>query len=253
MGRDSRERAGCAGGATHSCYCKDSDDRVLLHLRVRDRRPPRQGRRRTASVTERSRAACQVSPGLGDHRSVEFIQGRLRCQRLGSIEPVRQSVHSGAPCRRGIWVFPYGHFYLPLAEHKYRELLPKRLRWSQLDAVFGDLDDLTAEGWLRWDVAAAELQTAQSQWIARHGARVLPLREFWYGGLVYGRLAPDGSHLTNGEWYAMPVAAWVKAARKNLASPWGHRLEREHDVLIRRTTPHLEMFLPAGDLRSWVG
>lgn len=188
---------------------------------------------------------------------MQFRGGKLRCQRLGTINPVRQVGNLKAPCARGIWAFPFGHFDMYFAYHKYEEVLPRHLRQDELRALFDRQDDLTAGELAALDELAERRWQERDAWIRRHGRAQMPLRDFWYAGEVYGHIQRDGTALGPSEWVRMTVAEWHKAARRSMASPWGFGLGRWDDGrgrqgLTRLCSDHLELFLPAADLRRAV-
>jgi hypothetical protein len=181
----------------------------------------------------------------------------LLCQRLGGIEPVDQRRNDRAPARRGVWAFPFGYFCMDYAAHKYEAVLPKRLRWSALRARYPAVDEMTLEQRKEYFRAFDRHDLARQQWISRHGRDALRLRRFWYDGSLYTHLTADGGLIDDDGWRLASAADFVKAMRRNLASPWGYRIEpvesNDGGYLMRRYTGHLEIFLPADDLRRFVG
>lgn len=95
-------------------------------------------------------------------------QGYMKFWRLGSIEFGNQSRWSRAPKTKGLWAFPYPFYDTFLTNHKYRDLLPKRL-----------LTETTT-------------YEEQQEWVNNVGRKILPLREFWYKGDLFTHFEQNG-------------------------------------------------------------
>jgi len=162
----------------------------------------------------------------------EVRRGFLRLQRLGPVKFGEQSRWSlRAPEATGLWAFPYPHFDIFYAYHRYRDVLPKGLRdhyskdlkWWRRKREKGEepyagvhevpsehecgdyplerFEDLVwSEDSFRTPVNGymiGEFWREQERWIETVAKKVEPLREFWYRGDLYTHFLPDGSV---GEW-----------------------------------------------------
>lgn len=158
----------------------------------------------------------------------EIYKGFMRFQRLGPIEFGEQSRWSiRAPESSGLWAFPFPHFDLFYAYHRYMDLLPKDLqgryptnpkwwrrkpekgepRYEGSYEVPGDYDEegyypITSMNEIVFDederpcpkngYVIGAFYRAQENWIETIGKRILPLREFWYRGELYSHFRKDG-------------------------------------------------------------
>jgi len=213
----------------------------------------------------------------------EIRKGFMRFQRLGPIEFGDQSRWSiRAPESSGLWAFPYPHFDIFYAYHRYVDLLPKKYRetfpkdpsWYTEDHAelipvrairfmpMRGLDDYspyphyrTAEG--EWELAhlRESYHKERDAWIENVGKKILPLREFWYRGDIYSHFDHQGE-----------VGNWTMSAQEegNDFTLMGvHEFERHmrhngvqysdgaHDGdgkprPFRFSKDHLEVFIPRG-------
>lgn len=164
----------------------------------------------------------------------EVRKGFLRLQRLGPVKFGEQSRWSlRAPEATGLWAFPYPHFDLFYAYHRYMDILPKGLKgdypkdlkwWRRKrekgEEPYAGVHEVPSEyergdypleryGDLVWSdtvfhtplngYVISEYWTEQERWIEAVAKKVMPLREFWYRGELYAHFLPDGSV---GDWTA---------------------------------------------------
>lgn len=159
----------------------------------------------------------------------EIRKGFIRFQRLGPVKFGEQSRWSvRAPESTGLWAFPFPHFDLFYAYHRYMDLLPKELqgqrpshpKWWRRERAEGEeayggpheifsedeMGDypLSSMDEIKWGgdpenpyplnaYVISEFYSAQDRWIETVGKKVLPLREFWYRGDLYSHFNRDGS------------------------------------------------------------
>lgn len=163
----------------------------------------------------------------------EIRKGFMRFQRLGPVKFGEQSRWSTrAPGSSGLWAFPFPHFYLFYAYHRYLDLLPKELqgrrpthpKWWRRERLKGEpryegsyeipseYDDgdypISSMDEILWEDGEgpfdrdpyptnghviSEFYAAQEHWINTVGKKIMPLREFWYRGELYSHFNRDGS------------------------------------------------------------
>lgn len=167
-------------------------------------------------------------------------RGELLFQRLGYLNAVKQSrgeYGNRAPEARGVWAFPWpagdiGFF----AGHKWEEVLPKKLQRASLlslsEAYEAARDDLVERE--RVGVEMERFHDEKERWIKEVGAKVMPIRRFYYGGSLYSRMDLQGQALSyevesKERWTRMTVTQYIAACRK---TPLGY------------STDHLEVFIP---------
>src|SRR4051812_49837522 len=109
-------------------------------------------------------------------------------------------------------------------EHKYEDVMPKRLKWSALNARYPALDKMTQEQTREYFRALDRHYLARKRWICRHGRTALPMRRFWYGGVLYTHLTPDGPPLHDAGWRRPPAPGFFQALRPHPAPPRGDPL-----------------------------
>lgn len=187
----------------------------------------------------------------------EIRKGFMRFQRLGPVKFGEQSRWSArAPESNGLWAFPFPHFDLFYAYHRYMDLLPKELqarrplhpKWWRRERAKGEpryegtyevpseYDEgdypISSLDEIQWEedtsgfdrdpyptngYAISEFYTAQDQWINTVGKKILPLREFWYRGDLYSHFKQDGSV---GNWSfdsKEPGNLWTRMSTDELA------------------------------------
>lgn len=157
----------------------------------------------------------------------EIYKGFMKFQRLGPVKFGEQSRWSiRAPESNGLWAFPFPHFDLFYAYHRYMDLLPKDLQgiypknpkwWRRelskgeppytgsyeipskypdegsypvisMNEIVFDENGLPENGY-----TISEFFEAQEKWIETVGKKIMPLREFWYRGELYTHFNRDGS------------------------------------------------------------
>lgn len=214
----------------------------------------------------------------------EYRKGFLRLQRLGPIKFTEQSRWDDrAPHSKGLWAFPKGHFEIFYAYHKYTDLLPKSLRgYRPADPhwYLKDYDDPDStpdkvvmkeepDGWGGTRITPCyedengELQELElkpefweirDKWIEQVGKKILPMREFWYSGMLYSRLEiPSGRprrlapsrRETDEDWTFMHTEDFVKAMKRTA----GYEGRTDGDgkpIRNRYSNDHLEVFIAPG-------
>lgn len=183
---------------------------------------------------------------------MRYRSGRLLFQRLGHLNAVRQDLgfcQERSPERKGIWAFPWPYFESFYAWHKFDEVLPRELRRESLGALTGketalrktlasapandpvaaaqlqlEIDELTAEASSRWE--------RRERWIEEKGRSTLPLRKFWYQGLLYTHLDLRGRVLGYNDWQLLTASQFFESAS---------RLERAG---VRYQDYAFEVFIP---------
>ncbi len=196
----------------------------------------------------------------------QLKRGFMKFQRLGPVKFGEQSRwRSRAPESSGLWAFPYPHFDLFYAYHKYTDLLPKEFRarrwpkdpkWyckdysesaERLDSItfrttFDPEIDFEPEDrpyWLddagEWQLAhvKSEYFNAREKWIEDVGKKILPLRTFWYSGELYTRFRPNGdvgnfsinASGPDSEWTLMSVQHLAKL----MSAPGGVQASDSYD------------------------
>lgn len=164
--------------------------------------------------------------------------GSVMFQRLGHLNAVRQRrgmTADSAPESRGVWAFPWPAgdigFY---AGHKWQEVLPKRLTRAAFEALYARYEEAEGEERERLGQELEAHHDERERWIKEVGPRVMSIKKFWYGGVLYSRLTLKGEILPYYEdrrqrWTRMTVGQFLEAARKG---PIGYG------------TDHLEVFIP---------
>lgn len=177
-----------------------------------------------------------------------------------------------APARRGIWAFPFPYFDAFYAYHKFDEVLPKKLRRAALQELNEQRDQvavprselrsaleklspwslkrpLTAEDreqrakielqlkeleakLERIDAVSMERNDARDAWIAQHGRKQLPLRQFSYSGQLYAHLNRRGDVTGYSDWQLLTVAEFVKALRPHEKASGRYCLDWVGEVFI---------------------
>lgn len=152
-------------------------------------------------------------------------QGYMKFWRLGPIEFGEQSRWSRAPRTRGLWAFPYPFYDTFFTYHKYKDLLPKRLKESTYEE--------------------------QEEWINTIGKKVLPIREFWYKGDVFTHFTPNGEigdtglfNPENTDWVAMDALRLNQHIIRGGGNISFERYGEENKLSRYRTSvDHLEVFI----------
>lgn len=215
----------------------------------------------------------------------EFKRGFMKMQRLGPIKFTEQSRwKTRAPESNGLWAFPFPHFDLFYAYHKYKDLAPKDFRdrnpknpkWYLTAAddkpITGELEFREAEESLfkstsmipgfidengEWQKAylSGAYYEAQEAWIESVGRKILPLRTFWYSGLLYTHFNRDGSvgawtMNADGEgndWTLMHTSDLERIMRRpgSVVAAEGHRPDGK-PATYRFSKDHLEVFIAPG-------
>lgn len=215
---------------------------------------------------------------------IEYRKGFLRLQRLGPIKFTKQDRwNDRAPHSKGLWAFPKNHFEMFYAYHKYTDLLPKELRdyrpsdpkWylkdyrdhtSTPDRViiteklddYGDFSEVPCyideNGELQELSLTDEFWVVRDKWVEEVGKKILPMRSFWYSGMLYSRIAPPKGKApihppsptaAEKNWTFMSVDDFVKAMKANA----GYEGDHWPDGKPRRlnySNDHLEVFIAPG-------
>jgi hypothetical protein len=152
---------------------------------------------------------------------LEIRAGAVRMVRRGPLQMVDQKrgfAAARAPERHGLWAFPHPYFDDWYAQHKWDEVLPKRLRSSAIV-------ELGKQG-----LDTEPLWQAREQWIREHRS-LMPLRHFWWEGDIWARFDARGK--VAGGWFLLDHDRYVDAARR--VEPG---ITYSHD--------HMEVFLAEG-------
>lgn len=186
----------------------------------------------------------------------QLRKGYLKLQRQGPLTLAKQD-NERAPERHGIWAFPWPYFDVFFTHHRYRELLPRRLRGelpsearyyrlddgSPIDSLegyelneYGYYDELTpTDEWFR----------EREEWIATHGKAIDRRRVFWYRGPIYTHIAADKEVLwggdERGEW---ELTTTDELYRRILRG--GGRVGRAGAARWNYSCDHLEVFIGRG-------
>lgn len=217
-------------------------------------------------------------------QKLQIKKGFLKLQRLGPIKFAEQSRWAiRAPEGIGMWAFPFPHFDMFYAYHKFADLGPKQFRGRQpTDAKWYTSDwenDIPLEAvefveldWYGEKVSRAhyrdengELQEAdirgawheeKAAWIKNVGQKILPIREFWYSGELYTHFNHDGSV---GNWTMNSDAEgteWTLMSTNKLAEFMtkpggvvdfdGHYDGDGKPRTYDYSKDHLEVFIPRG-------
>lgn len=213
----------------------------------------------------------------------EFKRGFLKMQRLGPIKFAEQSRWKvRAPESNGLWAFPSPHFDIFYAYHKYKDLAPKDFRervpkshkwylseatdqpvpnihfrekldrWGDPDRIPGYLDE---NGDWQEAYINPDFWKAQDDWIEKVGRKILPLRTFWYKGLLYTHFNRDGSvggwtmraDEAGNEWNLMDTSELERIMRQPgsvIASDGYHGDGKPSTYDFSKD--HLEVFIPQG-------
>jgi len=221
-------------------------------------------------------------------QSIQLRKGFLRLQRLGPVKFTEQSRWAGrAPEAKGLWAFPYPHFDIFFAYHKYTDLAPKELRsdnpkdpkWYLKDddsddspeAIFFEevtdswgythkqafyLDD---EGQKKETYVSGKFYEAKDKWVEEVGKKVLPMRNFWYSGDLYSRFTANGAAGASGiggDWTLMSVQKLAELINKPGGTRYfdGHYDGDGKPQFWNYSKDHLEVFIPRnrGIIRSSV-
>ena len=217
-------------------------------------------------------------------KRLELKKGFLKLQRLGPIKFGEQSRWSvRAPERYGMWAFPYPHFEMFYAYHKFTDLAPKELRerhpknpkwyaksWDDdepVDAIefakiesYGELELLPCyrneNGELKEAMLTGEYYEAREKWVTEVGKKILPMREFWYSGELYTHFKHDGSvgdYTMNSdgegnEWSLMDTTKLARLMSKPggvVYSDGAHTGDGKPRT-FSYAQDHLEVFIPRG-------
>lgn len=214
----------------------------------------------------------------------QFKKGFLKFQRLGPVKFAEQSRWaSRVPETKGLWAFPYPHFDVFFAYHKFTDIAPKDFRdrepsnpkWysrgyddpTPCEAVeFIEVEDYGEKimqaycrdenGKLKKVYPSEAFFEARNAWIENVGKKVLPLREFWYSGLLYTHFLPNGEVGGNSlftdnkqkEWTLMTVEDFYKFLIKPGSVHYfdGHYDGEGKPLHFNYSKDHLEVFIPRG-------
>ena len=228
--------------------------------------------------------ALSAKMNLMSHQRHEIHKGFIKLQRLGPIEFGDQSRWKvRAPESTGMWAFPYPHFDVFYAYHRYTDLLPKKyrerypkdLKWYTRDwegeIPLGNVPVefrkdkydprrevpyyLHEDGTWQEAELRAEYHVEREEWIERVGKKVLPLREFWYKGDLYSHFTHSGeignwtmsSQEEGNEFTLMSTHELDKHMRRNgVVSYEGYHEVDGRPRPIRYSRDHLEVFIPRG-------
>jgi hypothetical protein len=217
-------------------------------------------------------------------KRLEFKKGFLRLQRLGPIKFAEQSRWANrAPESFGLWAFPYPHFDIFYAYHKFGDLAPKSFRerrpteakwytkdWDEdepLDAIeFVEIEEYGVKasvahyrdenGELKEASVRGAWHQEKEDWINTVGKKILPMREFWYSGDLYTHFNHGGSvgnwTMNSGQvgndWTLMDVSKLAALMTKpgGVAEFDGHYDGDGKPRLFDYSKDHLEVFIPRG-------
>lgn len=217
----------------------------------------------------------------------EFKRGFMKMQRLGPIKFTEQSRwKTRAPESNGLWAFPFPHFDLFYAYHKYKDLapkdfrerLPQNVKWYLSEAndesipnlhfreveetgIFKGSAPRKVPGFMdengEWQEAylSGAYYEAQEAWIESVGRKILPLRTFWYSGLLYTHFNRDGSVGSwtmnadgeDNDWTLMHTSDLERIMRRpgSVVAADGHRADGK-PATYRFSKDHLEVFIAPG-------
>jgi hypothetical protein len=131
-----------------------------------------------------------------------------------------------------MWAFPYPYYEPFFTYHRYRDIMPKRLRD----------ENLTEANW-----------EEQERWINTVGKKVLPLREFLYRGDVFTHYTPTGVIDDLDSWHRMSTTMLARQIRRTTGEVFFERTgDGNHLSRWKASQDHLEVFIPrgAGELRG---
>lgn len=145
--------------------------------------------------------------------------GFVKFWRVGPVEFGRQKPRwdHRAPEAHGLWAFPWPFFDFFFAAHKYWDVAPK---------------------WLDKCETAEEVD----EWIRKVGRRVMPIREFWFKGDLYSRVARNPSHKVQ-DWSLVNATDYARSLRVTGYDRFYQDSEGNGKVASPTSIDHMEVFI----------
>lgn len=130
-------------------------------------------------------------------------------RRLGTMKFFPQDELPHAPAKKGMWAFPYPCWDASYVEHQYDFFMPKRLQTAQHIT-----DNEPARGWSfdEKERLLKEWEQARHDWIKTIGKKVVRPHNFYYEGMLYTHLRPNGE--VTDEWHYMHSSDFKLAYKK---------------------------------------
>lgn len=198
-------------------------------------------------------------------RQLEYRKGFLKFQRLGPIEFGKQDRWENAPESKGLWAFPYPHFDLFFAYHKYVDAAPKIFRdrfssnptlyineggapvfeieWREEDGNPIAYGRDSAGNWSEV-FFTDEYHAAKEAWVKKVGPKAVAMREFWYNGLLYTRI-DSKKHTDN--WRLISTGELARLLKKPDTLKTFYKYDASgKPQFIPYSKDHLEVFIPQG-------
>jgi len=161
--------------------------------------------------------------------------GKILLLRLGPMNGQVQTHRDKfvAPCRRGMWAFPYPFHEAFFYAHQWKKYIPKKFRLPK----YPDRDEedyeakvnvyLDAKDAIDWDEYEIKLKEIKK----RHQPK-----RFWYGGGFYSYIKPHVNEFDR-EWYWYESPRdYIAVAKKEIICDYKNKITYSND--------HMQIFIP---------
>ncbi len=163
--------------------------------------------------------------------------GKMLMVRLGPMNGQVQVHREGhvAPCRRGIWAFPFPFHDAFFYHHIWERMLPKAFTYPKCPERDEENYDQKYQEWT--DKCNAIDYEARDKKL-REIMKSNPETKFWYGGGFYSYIKPH-KNMADAEWY------WYDSHREFIAVAKKHILYHyDGKMPIKYSSDHLQLFIP---------